>query len=329
MKYLLSLTVFLLLVPVAQAAEVRLTDGTVVYGSILSLQDGEDLLVDTSFMGEVTIEWAAIESVKDTEIVEIELYDGTQQTGRVSVEGGSLLVDEGEKLITVPTEVYSLGEVNESFDERISAYTDVGSNFVRGNSRVTQFSLGAGVSYDAPRFETGLKASSIVNEQTDAPDTRRFTLNADYAYKLENNWRALGYYQFESDEQQGLDGRSILGAGFGKRLINQRRHRLDAIAGLALNVEEFDSSPRNESTEAFFGAAYRLRWILDADLSYTVYPSLEESGRVRSELNGSVSMDVLYDLDFKVTFYDRYDSDPPQGNKNNDSGLTVGLSWDY
>jgi hypothetical protein len=25
----------------------------------------------------------------------------------------------------------------------------------------------------------------------------------------------------------------------------------------------------------------------------------------------------------------RYDSDPPAGNKKNDSGLTLGLSWDY
>ncbi len=115
----------------------------------------------------------------------------------------------------------------------------------------------------------------------------------------------------------------------GKRLINQRRHRLEAIGGLALNVEEFDETPRNESTEAFFGAIYRLRWVFDGDLSYTIYPSLEESGRVRSELNGSVSMDVFSDLDFKVTFYDRYDSDPPQGNTNNDTGMTVGLNWEY
>ena len=329
MKLLRMAFVCLLFTSVCEAAEVRLSDGTVVYGTILSLQDGDDLVVDTSFMGEVTIEWAAIESVKDSQVVEVELFDGTQQTGRVSVAGGSLLVDDGKGLTVDSTQVYSIAEVNETFEERISAYTDVGSNFVRGNSRVSQVSLGAGVRYNANKFETGLRASSIVNEQTDAPDTRRFTLNADYAYKLNNGWRALGYYQFESDEQQGLDGRNIFGAGMGKRLINQRRHRLEGIGGLALNVEEFEGSPRNESAEAFLGAAYRFRWVFDADLSYTVYPSLEESDRVRSELNGSVSMDVFSDLDFKVTFYDRYDSSPPLGNKNNDTGLTVGLSWSY
>lgn len=329
MKRAILLSFLLTLSHLSQAAEVKLTDGTVVYGTILSLSDGDDLVVDTEFMGEVTIEWGAIASLDDTQVVEVELFDGTRSLGAVSLDGTSLFVDDGESLVTDRTQVFSIDEVNETFAEKLSAYTDVGSNFVRGNSRVTQLSLGAGVGYEGIKYDASLRASSIVNEQTDAPDTRRFTLNADSVYKLDSNWGVLGFYQFESDEQQGLDGRSLLGVGLGRRLINQRRHRLEAIAGLALNVEEFDESPRNESTEAFFGARYRLRWILDADLSYTIYPSLEESGRVRSEFNGSVSMDVLSDLDFKVTFYDRYDSDPPQGNRNNDTGLTVGLSWTY
>jgi putative salt-induced outer membrane protein YdiY len=168
-----------------------------------------------------------------------------------------------------------------------------------------------------------------VNEQTNAQDTRRLTFNADYAYHLQYGWKAGAYYQFESDEQQGLSGRSLFGAGMTKRLINQRRHRLEVVGGLALNVEEFDGLPRNESLEAVLGATYRLRWFFDTDLSYRIYPSLEENGRLRTEFDGSISFDLLSDLDFKITAYDRYDSAPPLGNANNDTGLTFGLSWDY
>lgn len=319
----------LVLASASHAAEIHLSDGTVVYGSILNLVDGEGLVVDTAHMDSVTIDWEAVVSVVDTEVVEVELYDGRSEVGTVSVEQGVLMINDGKALAAASEEVFGITEVKDSFDEQISAYSDIGSNFVRGNSRVSQVSLGAGVGYETSAFKTGLRASSIVNEQTDAPDTRRFTLNADYAYKLDRGWRALGFYQFESDEQQGLDGRSIFGAGFGKRLINQRRHQLSGIVGLALNVEEFDLSPRNETTEAFIGASYRLRWFVDADLGYTIFPNLEESGRVRTEFNGSLSFDLLSDLDFKITLYDRYDSDPPQDNKTNDSGLTLGLSWEY
>ena len=46
-----------------------------------------------------------------------------------------------------------------------------------------------------------------------------------------------------------------------------------------------------------------------------------------SRTNKSASIDLFADFDFKLTVYDRYDSDPPVGNETNDYGITVGLSW--
>lgn len=329
MKHCLTAIVLLALSQAALSAQVTLTDGSVVYGDILSMSDGDDLVIDTAHMDAVTIDWAAVVSLRDTQVVEVELFNGREALGRVAVEGGQLLVNEGEDLIVAADRVFTLSEVNETFSERLDAYTDIGSNFVRGNNTVTQLTFGAGVGYTTTEWDAGVRFSSIVNEQTNAQNTRRLTFNADYAYHLQYGWDAGAYYQFESDEQQGLNGRSLFGAGMTKRLINQRRHRLEVVGGLALNVEEFDGLPRNESLEAVLGAAYRLRWFFDSDLSYRIYPSLEESGRLRAEFDGSVSFDLLSDLDFKITAYNRYDSAPPQGNANNDTGLTFGLSWDY
>jgi putative salt-induced outer membrane protein YdiY len=329
MKLLVPLLLALSLVPFCNAADVRLRDGTVVYGTILNMLDGDDLVVDTAHMDVVTIEWEAVLSIDDTEVVEIEMYDGSKRLGTVSLKEGNLLVNDGETLIANRSDVFAISEVNDTFDDRVSAYTDFGTNLVRGNSRVSQLSLGAGVTYDANTWKTSLRATSIVNEQTNAENTRRLTLNADYDYELDKGWHALAYYQFESDEQQSLDGRSLFGGGFAKRLLNRRQHRLEALGGLAFNVEEFDGEPRNESTEAFLGLRYTLRWKLDSALSYIVYPSLDEGDRIRTEFNGSLSFDLLSDLDFRLIVYDRYDSDPPLGNKNNDTGLTMGLRWDY
>ena len=43
----------------------------------------------------------------------------------------------------------------------------------------------------------------------------------------------------------------------------------------------------------------------------------------------ATAFDLFSDLDFKLTVYDRYDSQPPPGNETNDTGLTLGLSWSY
>ena len=94
-------------------------------------------------------------------------------------------------------------------------------------------------------------------------------------------------------------------------------------------MEEFAGTPRNESLEGILGARYRLRWAADADLSFTVLPNLEDSSRVRTQMDGNLSVDLFSDFDFKVTVYNRYDSQPPPGNEKNDTGITLGLSWEY
>ena len=73
----------------------------------------------------------------------------------------------------------------------------------------------------------------------------------------------------------------------------------------------------------------RLRSAADIDFALTFFPNLEESDRLRSQFDGTMSFDLFSDLDFKVTVYNRYDSAPPEGNEKNDTGVTLALSWEY
>ena len=47
------------------------------------------------------------------------------------------------------------------------------------------------------------------------------------------------------------------------------------------------------------------------------------------QADAGLSVGLYEDFDFKVTLYDRYDSEPPTGNENNDYGITLGLRWEY
>jgi len=77
------------------------------------------------------------------------------------------------------------------------------------------------------------------------------------------------------------------------------------------------------------GSRYRLRSFADLDASLIVFPTLDGSDRYRVQFDASLSFDLFSDLDFKTTFYDRYDSQPPAGNEKNDYGVALGLSWSY
>jgi len=321
-----------LIVGAADAAEIQLRDGSVVIGTILSLTDGEDLVVDTEYMDEVVIEWEAVERVQGTQVIEVELFNGERLFGRVAVDEMGISIIGSETTVTLPRDrVYSIAEVNESFREGLSLYTDIGMNLVRGNNEVTQLSFGAGVGYDGRDFETSVDATTIINEQTEGQDLRRGTLAGNYTYRLPRNWQVSGLLQFESDDQQGLNLRTLVGGALGNRVYNQRWMRIDLYSGLVINNEEFEGLPRNESLEGLLGSVFRLRSArgIDIDASLFVLPSLEQSDRVRLQFDGSLSIDLFADLDFKLTVYDRYDSQPPEGNDTNDTGVTLGLSWSY
>ena len=56
MKYAVPFVLYFCSVCASDAAEIHLADGSVIVGSIISLTDGEDLVVDTEYMDEVVIE---------------------------------------------------------------------------------------------------------------------------------------------------------------------------------------------------------------------------------------------------------------------------------
>ena len=331
MRFAFGALVFVLGISAVNAAEVYLKDGSVVIGTIKSLADGEDLDVDTEYMDVVTIDWDAIDEIRGSRTVDVQLFDGRRILGKVDLNENGLSII-GEDTLTVQlAEVFAIDEVNETFWEALDVYTDLGMNIIRGNNQVTQVSFGGGIGYNARKFEISIDGTTIINEQTDALDTRRVTLSGVYTYKFGNNWTGSGLLQFERDDQQGLKGRSLLGGALGKRLYNNRRMRFDLFGGVALNSEEFIGEPRTETPEGLLGAAYRLGASrgIEFDVSLIVFPSLETSDRVRSQFDSSLSIDLFADFDFKLTFYDRYDSQPPVGNETHDYGLTLGLSWSH
>ncbi len=331
MRFVFGALVFVLGLSAVDAAEVYLKDGSVVIGTIKGLADGEDLDVDTEHMDVVTIEWDAIDEIRGTRTVDVELFDGRRILGTIVMdEEGLSVVGENTHEIQL-AEVFSIDEVNETFWDALDVYTDLGMNIIRGNNQVTQVSFGGGVGYNARNFEISIDGTTIINEQADGQDTRRATLTGVYTHKLGNNWTGNALLQLEKDEQQDLNGRSLLGGAFGKRLYNRRGMRFELFGGLALNREDFEGEPKTDTPEGLLGAAYRLRAArgIDFDASLFVFPNLETSGRVRTQFDSSLSIDLFADFDFKLTFYDRYDSDPPVGNETNDYGLTVGLSWSH
>ena len=136
---------------------------------------------------------------------------------------------------------------------------------------------------------------------------------------------------FESDDRQQLEGRSLLAGQLSKRVINKHDQQLRFSGGVALNVENFDTTARSESFEAILGAVYRLRTRRGIDLDATFYalPSLSDSDRIRAQFDATLSADLFGDLDARLIYYNRYDSAPPVAVSEFDYGLTLAFRYSF
>jgi Protein of unknown function, DUF481 len=64
--------------------------------------------------------------------------------------------------------------------------------------------------------------------------------------------------------------------------------------------------------------------------SFLLYPSLTESGRYRSELNITLSRELIEDLTFDLSYYNSYDSDPPDETASrSDYGVVTSLGYKF
>ncbi len=317
-----------LLLPVAvQAVEFQMRDGSLVNGSILRLVDGVDLVVDTAHMGEVTLEWDAINRFSATPIVEIEFFDGRRLRGSIQLDNGILQINGDQQVVTAPENLFTISEVKARYWDRVDVYVDLGANVVRGNSRVTQYNLGTGYAYNAPGVEFSISAITFLNEQEDNEDTSRTAISAQYTRYFLPNTSFIGLYEYEADEQQDLDGRSVLGGALGQRIINNREQRVELFAGFARNSEDAEQSVVQESNEAVLGARYRLRMAVDVDASLLHFQNLDQTDRYRNQFDATLTAELSEDFDLNLTAYNRYDSEPPGDVGSTDYGMVLGLRW--
>ena len=66
------------------------------------------------------------------------------------------------------------------------------------------------------------------------------------------------------------------------------------------------------------------------DLAVLVFPSLNDAGRVRINVNTKLKRELLRDFFVALTGYDSYDNRPPgaEGHQN-DVGFSLSLGWTF
>ena len=316
-------------------------NGDRLTGEVKRLERGR-LFFDTDATGEIGVEWDEVAYLTSNRRLEIETESGSIFLGNLlnSEEASQLHVQTMSGAVEMPmTQVVIMTPIEETLLEQFDIDVTMGYSFTKA-SDLSQFNLGFDVDYRRERNGLSLSLDTVMTDETD-DSTRRQNLNLSYDRFFDNRWVTRVLMSFERNDQLGIDLRSSVGAARGRFLRQTNQQRLALYGGLLLNREQVDginqpagADTTKDGVEAI--GALVAEWFrydepeLDVTSSLIVYPSLSESGRVRTELDLSVRWEILSDLFWDVTVYHDFDSDPPNTMADKaDYGVITSVGWEF
>jgi hypothetical protein len=314
---------------------VTLGNGDRITGEIVQLERGR-LEFKTDDAGTLYLEWDKLSSLLAKRLVEVLTTDGRRflgSLGQAADRSIAVVTSEGEVPLQM-SEVTLITPIGTSFWRQLDGSIDAGFSYTR-SSGVAQLSVNSDIVYRKLASRTRLTASLTQTKKDDdsGRDDRAY-LEMSYLRYPWARWFILTAGRFETNESLGLTLRSQIGAAAGPRLINSNRAQLVLGAGLAFNQERgLDVEPTG-NVEAFFtfGTSFyaydRPKTNLDVNVQY--YPSLNDIGRHRVQLDVGAKREFWKDLFVAVNLYNTYDSRPPNpAADTNDVGIVLSIGWTY
>ena len=96
-----SALLLLLVFPALAADQVVLTNGDTITGAIVK-KDGGKLTIKSEFLGEVTMPWSAVKSIRSNAELSVVLPSGETVKGKIASAGDQLQVAVGGQTKTAP-----------------------------------------------------------------------------------------------------------------------------------------------------------------------------------------------------------------------------------
>ena len=311
---------------------VELLNGDRVTCEISKLERGK-LTVKTDGLGTVAIEWDDVASVTSAATYDIELESGQRYQGslaRIDPKAISVVTLSGPERLTMDT-VIRITPLKGSFWRRLDGSIDAGFNFTQANVQ-TQWTLATSVSYRGRLWLSALTGDSSLTTREDADRQTRNSVSLQTERLLGRRWSAIGFSQFQQNEELSLNLRTVFGGGIQRVLSQSNRTALSAVAGVAQTSEQYAGAEDENVAEAV--AAMTWDWFTfdgrstNLHVGVTTFYALAEP-RTRLELNTTFKSDIVGDLYWSINLFESYNSAPPTGQKANDAGVSAAVGWSF
>ena len=352
MKFVVAIFLFIGLGFAAKADTILLKNGDRLTGTI-EHSDGKQVTLKTDYAGEINVQLSAVAQITSSAPVFVTTKQKKTVTGKLTMEGANLdVATSNAGPVQVPlgdvTMVRSESEqaayehsLHPSFIDNWDGAATVGFSLARGNSNTTNLSIGFNGARTTLNDKLLTYATSIYASDN-TPGTGGVTADdirggARYDHNIGPLAFAFGSVDYEYNQLQDLNLRSIYSAGFGYHAIKRpNKMTLDLLLGANYTRESYSA---NTSTpvvqrniagvtigEDFIRQFGKITTLTE---QFYFYPELSNTGQYRFAFDLGIATKINKWLGWQTTASDRLLSDPIPGTQRNDLILTTGLNVSF
>ena len=343
----------LALASVARADTLMLANGDRLTGKIVK-SDGKELTFETDYTGtatmrSITVEWAAVRQITSTAPLYVVTSQGTTVGGTATTEGTDLVITPATgtaqriplanvaALRSQSEQTAYEGTLHPGLLNGWETNGALGFGLARGNSKTTNLTVG----FNATRATLHDKLVAYMNSiyassgTVVAPGvTAGVTANdirggALYQHDLRARAFVYGSADFEYNELQFLNLRSIWGLGAGYHAIKRMETTLDLLGGGNYTRESYSTGVQRNIAGLTFGDIFLHKFGENSTLNQTFYfyPELSNPGEYRVAFDMGFVTKIKKWLGWQSTISDRYISDPIPGTVSNDLIFSTGFNF--
>lgn len=316
------------------ADSVRLTNGSNLQGTFLSVSDGK-LQMDTGY-GKLAIPLKDIQTMDSDNPVWVRVkgeHDFVH--GEISAGGQGLQIHQSDGTVRQVEEADSLAMLTvQNPDKEVWRYTgnaNVYFSMDRGNDHKDSLSADGRLTARDRINRHSVDFKSEKEEDKESTTKDRWLVKYSYNRFLNPSWYVLGNAGWEQNKMQSLNSRTTLGVGAGHQFWDEPGLNLKVELGVSQIWEKYTDPDDKRNNQAIHWALNydqkvweQITLFHDQDIFRRLSSSswlLQTATGLRYKLTDLLHLSLRYEFD--------YEGDPQPGKKESDSSLLFGLgaSW--
>ena len=236
----------------------------------------------------------------------------------------------GAAMLLAASTVQAAEEVKK--EEKTSPWTTTaGLGYVNttGNTNTDSLTFKFDTAYEIERWkhEAHIETLKASTDDVTTADRKLFTAQTNYKFRpLDYFW---GNFSYEDDRFTGFDYQAIISAGYGRKLINAEKHKLDAEVGPGYRKFKVIEPPQTDD-EALLRLVGKYKWLISSYSEFTQdlignFGEDQEEWRSITALRTSINKTLALRLAYNVRYLDKV----PLGNERYDRTTTITLDYTF